>query len=190
MLCRALKDSGNLLGTAISSELAKRLKLPLNRTNSRVGTADRTNSVQVVGRAKKPFNICLENMKGSVKIRPYVLKNLSHPINIGQNFLQYHQCDLYFRERTGCTALCSEKKPLICPSTDVRLQRVLAKWEKDGGNPPNTFIGWSREVNPGTREHPPLDRVNAVVDVLISSRRNRKKHGPNLLSKNYTWTTL
>ena len=143
VLCRALIDSGNLFGTAISSDLAKRLNLKLNHTNKRVGTAVKSGSAQVIGRVKVPFKIYLENIKKSVKIRPYVLQNLSHPINLGQNFLRYYRCDLYFREKSvmmtskvGCTELFSKEKALSCPSSDKRVQQVLLNWKKGGGNPP------------------------------------------------------
>ena len=83
VLCRTLVDSGNLFGTCISKTLSDRLKLKLNYTNKRVGTADKTNSVRVIGRVAKPFRLFIENIKKAVLIRPYVLEHLSHPINLG-----------------------------------------------------------------------------------------------------------
>ena len=55
VLCRTLVDSGNLFGTSISKTLADKLKLKLNYTNKRVGTADKQHSVRVIGRVSKPF---------------------------------------------------------------------------------------------------------------------------------------
>ena len=143
MLSRAIVDSGNLFGTAISLELAQRLKLKLNHTNKRVGTADKTNSVKVVGRVKTPIKIYIENVKKSFLIRPFVLNNLSHPINLGQTFLRYNHCDLYFRNkdvllnlRQGCTQLHAKERSLASPSTDDRIRQVLVSWEKGGCNPP------------------------------------------------------
>ena len=97
-------------------------------------------------------------MKGYVKIRPYVLQNLSHPLNLGQNFLRYHRCDLYFREKTillvnrlGCTALHPKQHSLSRVSTDARVQTVLNAWEKGGRNPPPADLLSSSLSN--TRKH-------------------------------------
>ena len=143
ILGRALVDSGNLFGTAISSDLAKRLKLKLNHSHKRVGTADKTDCVKVISRVKTPVKIYIENVKKSVLIRPFVLDNLSHPINLGQAFLRYNNCDLYFREKNiilnigqGCTQLYTKGRSLTSPSTDDRICRVLVGWEGMGCNPP------------------------------------------------------
>ena len=97
VLCQTLVDSGNLFGICISKKLSDKLKLKLNYTNKRVGTAVKTNSVQVIGRASKHFRLYIENIKRPVVIPPYVLEHLSHPINLGQAFLGQNNYDMYFR---------------------------------------------------------------------------------------------
>ena len=72
VLCRALVDSGNLFGTSISKSLADKLKLKLNYTHKRVGTADKKHSVRVIGRVANPLQLYIENIKRLMTIRPYV----------------------------------------------------------------------------------------------------------------------
>ena len=145
VLCRTLIDSGNLFGTCISKALSDKLKLQLNPTQKRVGTADKTRSVQVIGRVNKPFRLYIENIKRPVKIRPYVLANLSHPINLGQSFLRQYNCDMYFRNKhivfkcqDGLTCLEAKARPLHTYSVDDRFRQVLQMWKSRGGNPPPT----------------------------------------------------
>ena len=143
VLCRTLVDSGNLFGTCISKTLSDKLKLKLNYTNKRVGTADKTNSVRVIGRVAKPFRLFIENIKKAVLIRPYVLEHLSHPINLGQAFLRQYNCDMYFRGKHivlkcqgGLTCLESKTQPLCKYTVDDRIKHVLQLWKRGGGNPP------------------------------------------------------
>ena len=143
VLCRTLVDSGNLFGTSISKSLADKLKLRLNFTHKRVGTADKKHSVRVIGRVASPLQICIENIKRPMYIRPYVLEHLSHPINLGQAFLRHNGCDMYFRGkhiilkcRENLTCLESKVQPLTRHTVDSRFEHVLQLWKKGGGNPP------------------------------------------------------
>ena len=143
VLCRTLIDSGNLFGTCISKALADKLKLKLNHSNKRVGTADRTNSVHVIGRVSKPIRIYIENIRQPIIIRPYVLQHLSHPLNLGQSFLRRYNCDMYFRGTHiifkclgELTHLEAKAKPLYTCSVDKRFTRVLQLWRGGEGKPP------------------------------------------------------
>ena len=146
VLCRTLVDSGNLFGTSISKNLADKLKLQLNYTHKRVGTADKKHSVRVIGRVSRPFQIYIENIKRPIYIRPYVLEHLSHPLNLGQAFLRHNNCDMYFRGkhiilkcRENLTCLESKLQPLTRHTVDSRFEHVLQLWKKGGGNPPPLF---------------------------------------------------
>ena len=179
VLCRTLVDSGNLFGTCISKNLADKLKLRLNHSHKRVGTADKTNSVRVIGRAAKPFRLFIENIKKAVLIRPYVLEHLSHPINLGQAFLRQYNCDMYFRGKhivlkilDGLTCLESKSQPLHKYTVDDRIKHVLQQWKRGGGNPPplSDMLGPCASLPPAQ-----TDSMQDIPDSVCSIMRIRSE---------------
>ena len=95
-----LIDSGNLFGPCISLDLAKKLNLNINKRTRKIGTADKSAQVTVIGRVKSPLKIYIEGVAVALQIRPYVMEKLSHPMNLGQSFLRENNADLIFRENS------------------------------------------------------------------------------------------
>ena len=137
-----LIDSGNLFGPCISLDLAKKLNLNINKRTRKIGTADKSAQVTVIGRVKSPLKIYIEGVAVALQIRPYVMEKLSHPMNLGQSFLRENNADLIFREkyvilklRQGTTRLFPKSRPISAPSIDQRVRRVLDLWAQYGRNP-------------------------------------------------------
>ena len=141
ILVKALVDSGNLFADLISEDLARKLKLKVTGTERKVGTASTQGSVTIIGRAK-PFKLYLEGISHPVQIQPYVVKELAHPLNLGQAFLRSNDVDMTFRSggvllklRGSCSKLQPSNASLNRPTIDTRIQQVLDRLKEQGGNP-------------------------------------------------------
>ena len=73
------------------------MNLRLNK-RKKVGTADKSAQVTEIGSSKSLIKIYMEGMALALSIRPYVLEKLSHPMNLGKDFLRKNNADLIFRE--------------------------------------------------------------------------------------------
>ena len=86
-----LVDTGNTTqNDIISEEFFKLTGLPLIEQSEEMtlGTADRTGGgLQVIGRVAE-LKLHLEGMKTPVYLQPWVVRGLSHPVNIGMKFMQ------------------------------------------------------------------------------------------------------
>ena len=141
ILVKTLIDSGNLFADLISEKLAKLLHLPVKGQAKDVGTASATGSVKILGRTK-PFYVYLEGISSPVKVHPYVVRDLAHPLNLGQAFLRAHRADMTFRSdgiqlriNGKSAALTSASAPLTQSTIDVRIKALLDKWTDMGKNP-------------------------------------------------------
>ena len=128
---KALVDSGNLFGDIISGKLAKALKIPYKTCTKKAGTAVSGQNVHVLGQAD-PFFLILEGLKDPVLINPFVIENLSHDLNLGENFLRNNSAKLNF-EGTRVTLkikgekveLVNKNIPLIRNSNDNRFVEIM-----------------------------------------------------------------
>ena len=161
-------DSGNLFGDLISEKLAKLLKLPIFGKTKTVGTASNKGNVTILGKTK-PFQLYLEGIVKSVQICPYVVRDLSHPINLGQDFLRRHQADMSFRKQNvqlkifnSITSLTHAETSLTKNSIDSRIKNILDKFDNDFG------------ANPWSAKSDILDlRINSVMlDTLESEPKS------------------
>ena len=141
VLVKTLIDSGNLFVDLISEKLAKTLKLAIKGTTRTAGTAHAQGSVTILGKTQ-PFKVFLEGIQESVTVQPYVVKDLAHPLNLGQAFLRRHKADMSFRDegvqlRVGnsSTLLAGAKAAITRRSIDIRTNSVLDKLKEQGGNP-------------------------------------------------------
>ena len=128
---KALVDSGNLFGDIISGKLATALKIPYKPCTKKAGTAVSGQNVHVLGQAD-PFFLILEGLKKPVLINPFVIENLSHDINLGENFLRKNSAKLNFAGTKVTLEIGSEKIelvnkniPLIRNSTDKRFIKIM-----------------------------------------------------------------
>lgn len=140
-LVKVMIDSGNLCGDLMSEELAKALKLKITGQPRSVGTASSKGSVTILGRVA-PFRLYLEGIQEAVTVEPFVVKDLAHPLNLGQSFLRRHEVDMTFRGsgiqirlRNSSTMLDSDDVPLTKSSIDSRIRSVLDKLKEQGDNP-------------------------------------------------------
>jgi hypothetical protein len=147
VLNKTLIDSGNLFGDLISEEFAILLKLPITGCPKTVGTASTNGSVTILGKTK-PLKLYLEGISEAVTIHPYVVKNLSHPLNLGQSFLRANNVDMSFREngvqlriKNSTSMLDPSDSSLTKPTIDSRIKLLLDKFKADGENP------WSAQAD-------------------------------------------
>lgn len=130
---KALVDSGNLFGDIISGRLAKALKIPFKPCAKKAGTAVSGQNVHVLGQAD-PFSLILEGLKDPVLIKPIVIDNLSHDINLGEHFLRCNSAKLDFEGKKVTLEIKGEKVELVNKnvslirnSTDKRFESVMRK---------------------------------------------------------------
>ena len=142
ILNKTLIDGGNMFGELISEEFAKLLKLGVTGRAKTVGTAAADGSVTILGKVSKPFKLYLEGITTPVSIQPYVVKNLAHPLNLGERFLREYDADQCYRRQGvqlkingGSVMLESADLNLSKPSIDVRIKGVLDKFSLEGRNP-------------------------------------------------------
>jgi hypothetical protein len=95
VVAKMLVDSGNLVNDLISEEFAKQIRVKYTPVERKVGTAAKGGSVKITGRSE-PIRIFIENIPHAVVITPYVVRDLSHPINVGRDFLGRHEGRLEF----------------------------------------------------------------------------------------------
>ena len=131
VLVNGLVDSGNLVDDLMSYALAKSLKLPLTPDRRQIGTAGAGATLTVKGRAP-PTLWFMEGLAKPVIICPLVVDNLSHPLNLGQAFLQRMRAGLKFHPKGGCLEIFGRTVPLVepdapvlRPSQDPRFKRCL-----------------------------------------------------------------
>ena len=116
----------------ISEEFAKILKVKYEPTEKKVGTAAKGGSVEVIGKSE-PIKIFIENIPHPVTIIPLIVKDLSHPVNVGRNFLGRTEGKLEFNTEAGYLELKGNKTRLISKGTsmddesvtDHRIRKVL-----------------------------------------------------------------
>ena len=88
---KALVDSGNLFGDAISEEFYQSLPDHLKGLQpskvKRVNTAKKSQGLEVVGQVTKDLKFQFCGHPTTFSFRPTVLKNLSMPINLGFSFM-------------------------------------------------------------------------------------------------------
>ena len=142
IIVKTLVDGGNMFGSLISHELAKLLKLQIRGRAREVGTAAINGSVTVVGKTTKPVKIFIEGIDRSISFQPYVVKNLAHPINLGENLLRtYHSDQMYrpsgvwLKTNGGCVELEGANLDLTRPSIDARFRQILEQFKANGKNP-------------------------------------------------------
>jgi len=130
-----LVDSGNLVNDLISLEFAKKIRVPFTPVEKKIGTAAKGGSVNIVGRSE-PFKIFIENMPKAVVIHPFIVKDLSHPINVGRDFLGRNGGKLEYNPQEGYLEIGGDKVKMVKKRavindhtvTDVRLLKVIQQF--------------------------------------------------------------
>ena len=182
LLTKAIIDSGNLYGDIISEQLAKDMGLKIRSSPASVGTAAAGGSVKVLGRVQ-PIDIYIEGIKHPITIRPSVVRDLAHHMNLGQDFLRNHQADMTFRPggiqlkvKGNTAALVHAKSSITQPSIDTRIDGVIQKWREDGRNPDTTNSDILKlSVNQLEQEH----RPNSVKGSSEASNSNQLPPPPD-----------
>ena len=107
-----LVDSGNLVNDLISEDFAKKTGVKYEQIEKKVGTAAKGGSVQIIGRSQ-PIKLFIENISQPVIIKPFVVRDLAHPINVGRGFLGRYQGKLEYTETDGYLDIYGQKACLI-----------------------------------------------------------------------------
>ena len=93
-----LVDSGNHFGDAISDRLAVALKIRVSPTRiKKTPLATRSATCTVLGRAKYP--IAIKFNENIYYFQPFVIKNLSTPINLSSYFMMQHGAGVDCKQR-------------------------------------------------------------------------------------------
>ena len=137
-----LFDSGNFFGALISENLAHQLNVKIDkRFQKRVGTARANAQCEILGRTG-PLKINIEHIPGSFVIHPFVVRDLSHEMNLGQAFLRQVGAEMTFRNgsislrvKGGTTELTSSRERIDRPSLDKRFAVILDRYADAGKNP-------------------------------------------------------
>jgi Reverse transcriptase (RNA-dependent DNA polymerase)/RNase H-like domain found in reverse transcriptase/Integrase core domain/Integrase zinc binding domain len=132
IVAKMLIDSGNLVNDLISEEFAKTIKAQYTPIEKSVGTAAKGGSVKIIGRCE-PIKLFIENVPRPVIIRPFVVKDLSHPLNVGRDFLGRNEGKLEYTPSEGYLDIRGHKVKMIRKSavinepyvTDARMLRVF-----------------------------------------------------------------
>jgi len=127
-------DSGNLAQDLVSLEFAELIGAEYRPHQQKVGTAAKGGTVTIVGRCK-PIKLFIENVPQAVVIKPYVVKELSCPINVGRAFLGRYKGKLEFSPEAGFLEIQGQKTRLIsrsdvlnCPLvTDSRIKKKVSE---------------------------------------------------------------
>ena len=128
-----LIDSGNLVSDLVSREFADLAGLQYEPERQKVGTAAKGGSVSIVGGLIQPLQLHIENISTPVFLRPYIVEELSHPINVGRDFLGRYKGKLEFEGHAGFLEVGGQKVKLIAKReelchagvTDCKLRRVM-----------------------------------------------------------------
>ena len=173
VIVKTLVDGGNMFGSLISSELAKLMRIPVRGTPKEVGTAAANGSVTVLGKATRPVKMYIEGINHPISFLPYVVDNLAHPVNLGENLLRAYSSDQSYRPNGtwlkingGCVKLEGAQLDLTKPSIDVRFKQALERFTDNGRNP------WS-----GNAEILDL-RVNELEDGQDANPEDEPESGP------------
>ena len=115
----------------MSEKLAKLLKLKYKPCTVKAGTAVSGQQVQILGKAE-PMDLILEGLPEALKIAPCVIRNLSHDLNLGEQFLRKNKAEIKF-EGTKVTLKLNDTKLelvhrselLVRNSTDPRFIKIM-----------------------------------------------------------------
>ena len=172
---KALIDSGNLFGDIMSERLANLLKIKYKPCTNKAGTAVANQKVHVLGLAD-PYDLVLD----PITIQPYVIRSLSHDLNLVEHFLRRYKAGLKFEGNkvtlnlnNHSLELVSRSKPLIRNSKD---QRFISVMEKD--QECRNIIESIPEPNPNCIE---------VDDTVFSVETVHKTVLPNVVSGNHKY---
>ena len=101
---KAIVDSGNTTtsGSVVSTSFLERHKIQWKRypVGRPVGTAKRGSTLQIIGQVKE-LNIMIKGFPNSFIINPMVIDGLSHPINLGAQFMKKYKMSLSFNNVQG-----------------------------------------------------------------------------------------
>ena len=93
---KALIDSGNLAGTCISYNFAKKLgldKSDFTMEPVEIGTAKKGSNLKVFGNTRKPIKLQFGGLAKEYKVKPFVIRGFSSDVNISLDFLEKHKID-------------------------------------------------------------------------------------------------
>jgi hypothetical protein len=116
----------------ISEEFAKILKVKYTPLEKQVGTAEKGGSVKIFGNSE-PIKIFIEGVPQGVIIQPLIVKDLSHPVNVGRVFLGRNGGKLEFAPTEGYIKINKNEVRIVKKNTpmtggeviDSRFQKVF-----------------------------------------------------------------
>ena len=131
-----------MFGNLISEQFSKLLNLKIVGSQRTTGTAAKGGSITILGKTASPVRLYLENVNRVVTFTPYVVKDLAHPVNLGQQFLRDTEACMAFSAKgvqlkigSSTTHLTTSKISLGRATIDSRLKTVIDLLKQQGDNP-------------------------------------------------------
>ena len=169
---KGLVDTGNTVanGVAISGEFFRKLarqgaRLSEDVQVGSVSTAQKGAKLRITGRCK-PLGLLLQNMKQEYTVKPLVIENLNHEINLGVHFLKKHNLSIKFdSDATRIISTSGEATNLIAGlkgpgrNLELRFQEIWTQLQLEE----NEVLNSKPKVKEGVRE-----LVKEFVDIFAS----------------------
>jgi hypothetical protein len=150
IVAKMLIDSGNLVNDLISEEFAKIIRTKYTPMEKKVGTAAKGGSVKIIGKSA-PIRIFIEGVPQGVTITPLVVKDLSHPINVGRDFLGRNKGRLEFTPSDGYLEINQVKVRMIKKATPLASPQVVdVRFRKTFRNPGSYIHHHTEMIYEGT----------------------------------------
>ena len=130
-----------MFGNLISEQFAKLLKLRIIGAQRTTETAAKGGSIIILGKTASPVRVYLENVSKVVTFTPYVVRDLAHPVNLGQQFFQENEAYMSFRAKgvqlkigSSTIHLTASRISLSHANIDSRMQEAINVLKQQGGN--------------------------------------------------------
>ena len=128
---KILNDSGYMFENLISEQFAILMKLKIFGAQLTSGTAAKGDSITILGKTASPVRVYLENVNKAVTFTPYIVRDLAHPVNLGQQFLRENEVCLSFSAKgvqlkigSSTTHLTTSQVSLSWHTINSRLKAV------------------------------------------------------------------
>ena len=179
VLGQAVVNIANLFKPHVLLDLAKKLSLKPDKFR----TTGQSAQVRAIRRAYSPIEGHIGNAAITLASRCYVLDNLSHPMNLGQDSIRKNNTNLRFHEkhvimnlRQDTIKLYAGCKMINSFGIDQRVKHVLDLWELRGENPfsSNVLCLLRQQGNLSTVEMKPLDKRDISLELLRAKNAQNK----------------
>ena len=156
-----------MFGNLISERFSRLLNLKIVGSQRTTGTAAKGGSITILGKTASPVRLYLENVNRVVTFTPYVVRDLAHPVNLGQQFLRESEACMSFSAKgvqlkigSSTTHLTTSRISLGRATIDSRLKTVIDVLKQQGDNPLPADDDAILDLRVNQVNEPKVDEVN------------------------------